>query len=143
MAVGALEPRFFQALIQGLSLAGDMLFEKREDRSNWPAIQKIFQDRFLQKTRDDCAKAFHDTDACCTPVLEQSELEANGYEQRIPISLSASAGHPIDPESAWMSNGLAPGHLGEERLTAWTGWKKGINYRLEDGGLVKNLMAKL
>ena len=139
MAVGALEPKFFAELVKLLGLEVSQSF----DRSAWPAIQKGFQQRFLQKTRREWEEVFLGKDACCTPVLTQAELEQQDYEQRPAVHLTGSPGIPIPNESAWESTGLAPGSGGEETLQKWMGWRNGRDYVFEDGGLVQLTTAKL
>jgi alpha-methylacyl-CoA racemase len=43
MAVGAIEPQFYDQLVKLLGLAG---LPDRDDRSNWPAIRERFAARF-------------------------------------------------------------------------------------------------
>src|SRR5262249_41772792 len=68
VAVGALEPQFYAALLAGLGLDGEDL-PAQLDRSGWPALRARFTEVFLTKTRDEWAEAFAGTDACVTPVL--------------------------------------------------------------------------
>ena len=139
MAVGALEPQFFVQLVEGLGLVVSQTF----DRTAWPDMKTMFQQRFLQKTRPQWEEVFLGKDACCTPVLTQAELEQQGYEQRSAVDLKYTPGLPIPKDNAWSSVGLSPGTGGEEILHAWMGWKRGKDYGLEDGGLVKTVSSKL
>ena len=139
MAVGALEPQFFVKLVEGLELEATQTF----DRTAWPGMKTTFQQRFLQKTRSQWEKVFLGKDACCTPVLTQAELEQQGYEQRPAVELKYTPSLPIPKDSAWNSVGLSPGIGGEKILQAWMGWKRGKDYELEDGGLVKTVSSKL
>lgn len=143
MAVGALEPQFFKELVQGLSLKETFTLENRYDRRMWASMKKAFQHRFLQKTRQEWEQIFDGTDACCTPVLTQGELEADAYEQRPAVGLSRTPGREIPQREAWESVGLAPGQGGEELLTAWLGWQRGKDYKGQNGGLVTIENAKL
>ncbi len=142
MAVGALEPKFFAELLQGLDI-GEELLHRREDRNIWPEMRSDFQRRFRQKTRTEWESIFNRKDACCTPVLTQIELQGKGYEQRLPVNLSGSPGYQISPQDAWESKGLAPGVGGEALLESWIGWKRNKNFVVERGGLVKIDAAKL
>ena len=143
MAVGALEPKFFEALIHQLNLEGDFNLENRHDRSNWASMKEAFRRRFLQKTRGEWERVFDGTDACCTPVLTQAELEANSYEQRPAVGLSETPSLDTASHNAWKSEGLAPGQGGEEILQSWLAWKRNREYKLEKGGLVQINTAKL
>lgn len=142
MAVGALEPKFTHELLRGLDFGEDVL-GLASDRQAWPGMRSKFQQRFLQKTRPEWEEIFQGKDACCTPVIEQAELFANGYEQRLPIHLLRSPGHSIPPQEAWESKGLAPGTGGEALLESWTGWKGGKHYKVTQGGLTKIHASKL
>ena len=142
MAVGALEPQFFRELIEGLQL--DMgLNLIRNDRSTWAAMKGTFTRRFKQRTRHEWEQVFAGKDACCTPVLSQTELEQQDYEQRPAVGLTSSPGHEIPQQEAWSSQGLSPGLGGEEVLESWTGLKRSRDYKVEGGGLVKIEPAKL
>lgn len=75
VAVGALEPQFYRALVDGLDLserfaAADI---SQEDLSSWPAMRQAFTDTFATRTRDEWAAHFEATDACVAPVLTLRE----------------------------------------------------------------------
>lgn len=137
MAVGALEPKFYRELVRCLDLERTLPFDKQYDRGSWASIKAAFVQRFLQNTRKEWERVFDGTDACCAPVLAQSELERMGYEQRPAVSLSETPSLDVSKTDAWESKGLAPGNGGEELLFSWLGWKLGRDYKLDTGGLVK------
>ena len=106
---------------------------------------------FKQKTRADWEKIFDGTDACVTPVLEQAELEKNGFDQRPIVTLRNSPGLALADGDAdtrppatgqgmgvegegWTPAGLRPSEGGEEVLGKWMGWIKGRHYRVHEGG---------
>lgn len=72
VAVGALEPQFYAALLAGLGLDGKDL-PAQQDRSGWPALRARFTEAFLTRTRDEWTETFAGTDACVTPVLDFDE----------------------------------------------------------------------
>ncbi|TDB98174.1 CaiB/BaiF CoA-transferase family protein, partial [Actinomadura sp. 7K534] len=76
VAVGAIEPQFYAALLEGLGLA-DAELPAQNDRERWPELKAALAAVFATRTRDDWAKTFADTDACVTPVL--SFAEAPGH----------------------------------------------------------------
>ncbi|KAG9966158.1 CoA-transferase family III, partial [Aureobasidium melanogenum] len=154
MAVGALEPQFFAQLLKGLGINPSDLSGPREDRNTWPALRRLFTETFKSKSRAEWEKIFDNTDACCTPVLAQDELEESGYDQRPIVTLKESPGKAIAGGDAdkrpacqgqgigvegngWESEGLAPGVGGEEVLARWMGWSRGRHYDVVDGGLVR------
>lgn len=142
MAVAALESKFHHELLRYLDLGEEALCLE-SDRKAWPGIKLKLQQRFLQKTRPEWEEIFIGKDACCTPVIEQAELVAKGYEQRLPIHLLRSPGHTIPQQEAWNSEGLAPGVGGEALLETWTGWKRGKHYNVKQGGLAKIHASRL
>jgi alpha-methylacyl-CoA racemase len=78
VAVGALEPQFYAALVDGLGLAGEDLPEQL-DRVGWPRLRAAFTDAFAGRSRDEWAAAFDGTDACVTPVLEPDEVAGHPH----------------------------------------------------------------
>ncbi|MFD9194939.1 CaiB/BaiF CoA transferase family protein [Streptomyces phaeochromogenes] len=78
LAVGAIEPRFYQALLTGLGLEPAELPDQH-DRSGWPRMKKVFAARFATRTRDDWAAAFDRTEACVTPVLTLAEAQQHPH----------------------------------------------------------------
>jgi alpha-methylacyl-CoA racemase len=73
VAVGALEPAFFAALVAGLGLTGEVTLDRQGDPSYWPHLRTLFADTFATRTRDEWATRFAGTDACVTPVLDLAE----------------------------------------------------------------------
>jgi alpha-methylacyl-CoA racemase len=76
MAVGALEPRFYAALLAGLGLPDA---PDRGDRANWPELRALFTARFKDKTRDEWAEVFGGSEACTEPVLSLREAAADPH----------------------------------------------------------------
>jgi alpha-methylacyl-CoA racemase len=73
VAVGALEPQFYDELLAGLRLDPAELPE-RADTRNWPALRAVFAKAFSARTRDEWVAVFAGTDACVTPVLTFTEV---------------------------------------------------------------------
>ncbi len=78
MAVGAIEPQFFAALVAGLSLTLDALPEQF-DRSQWPVLRQHFAAVFRTKTREEWTTIFEPVDACVTPVLSPREAARHRF----------------------------------------------------------------
>jgi len=78
VAVGAIEPRFYGQLLEGLGLAGEEL-PGQLDKAGWPRLRERFAQVFATATRDEWAQRFSATDACVTPVL--TFAEAVSYPQ--------------------------------------------------------------
>ncbi|MEO1000141.1 MAG: CaiB/BaiF CoA-transferase family protein [Pseudomonadota bacterium] len=77
VAVGAIEPQFYAALLAGLDLTDDPRFARQQDRAAWPAMAEGFAAAFAARTRDDWADRFAGTDACVAPVLSADEAAAH------------------------------------------------------------------
>ena len=78
VAVGALEPQFYAALLAGLGLARAGLPDQY-DRSGWPVLRERFTAAFAQRSRDEWAQVFAGTDACVAPVLGLGEAPAHPH----------------------------------------------------------------
>ncbi len=72
IAVGAIEPQFYAALIRGLGLELGP-FEPQHDRSQWAQRKQRLADSFATRTRDEWCAVFDGTDACVDPVLDIAE----------------------------------------------------------------------
>ncbi len=72
VAVGALEPQFFAALLEGLGLVPDDM-PPQYDRARWPEMRERFAALFRTQTRAEWAETFAGTDACVAPVNTLSE----------------------------------------------------------------------
>jgi alpha-methylacyl-CoA racemase len=72
VAVGALEPQFYAALLLGLGLA-DAGLPAQHDRAGWPVLRERFATTFASRTRDEWEQVFAGTDACVSPVLSMAE----------------------------------------------------------------------
>jgi alpha-methylacyl-CoA racemase len=94
VAVGALEPRFYAALLSGLGLAPSEA--PQFPTTGWPALEATFTARFATRTRDDWAAHFEGTEACVTPVLSFAEA-ADHPHNRARQTLSGS---PVQPSPA-------------------------------------------
>ena len=157
VAVGCLEPQFYAAFLQGLGLSAHNI-PPREDPSRWPQLKTIFSSRFRSRSRSEWEMVFDSTDACVTPILTYSELKERDFKIRPAVHLSQSPGlevsskgnsksvneEPGNPRSqtpnakdgAYQGHGLIPGDGGENILREWTGWTKGKQYDIVDGGSV-------
>jgi alpha-methylacyl-CoA racemase len=113
LAVGAIEPQFFAALLNGLGLSPDQVPGQLEIGS-YQQMYDVFAQRFASRTRDEWTDVFAGTDACVTPVLTWSEaatndhlnarstvITAHGVEQAAPAPrFSRTPGGPVGPPPA-------------------------------------------
>jgi alpha-methylacyl-CoA racemase len=78
VAVGALEPQFYAALLHGLGLRAAEL-PAQFDQSGWPVLRRRFTEVFATRSRDEWVAVFEGTDACVTPVLSFAEVPAHPH----------------------------------------------------------------
>jgi alpha-methylacyl-CoA racemase len=78
VAVGALEPQFYAALLDGLGLA-DADLPGQHDRARWPELRERFAAAFASRSRDEWAETFAGTDACVSPVLSLAEAPVHAH----------------------------------------------------------------
>ncbi len=124
MSVGALEPQFYVALLEGLGLTETA--PDRGDLAQWPALREVLAARFKQKTQAEWTEIFDGTDACVAPVLPLSEaaghphLEARGtYVDRDGILQPAPAPRFSRTAATLTTGPSVPGGHTVEALTAW------------------------
>jgi alpha-methylacyl-CoA racemase len=79
VSVGAIEPRFYAALLDGLGLAAADL-PAQLDRARWPDLHALFAARFAEHPRDHWERVFTGTDACVTPVLTPEEATVHPHQ---------------------------------------------------------------
>lgn len=136
VAVGALEPQFFAALLAGLGLSPEEV-GAQNDRERWPAMRELFNARFKTRTRDEWADHFDGTDACVAPVLSMSEaadhphnsdrgtfLEVEGVSQPAPAPRFSKTparidrgppGPGADTDAVLSAAGFSDGEIGRLR----------------------------
>ncbi|MGM7647516.1 CaiB/BaiF CoA transferase family protein [Nocardia sp. JW2] len=78
MAVGAIEPQFYEQLLAGLGIDPEGL-PQQLDPDGQEQLRKLFTEKFKSKTRDEWAAVFEGTDACTTPVLTFTEATRNEH----------------------------------------------------------------
>lgn len=85
VAVGCLEPQFFQIFVELITDATDDLperddmFDMYANRERWQELQSHLGRVFEMRTRDEWAETFEGTDACVTPVLSIREAERDPH----------------------------------------------------------------
>lgn len=91
VAVGALEPQFFAALLAGLGIADEGW--DQADRAGWPALAERLAGIFATRTRDDWTRHFSNGEACVTPVLDPWEAPNHTHHR----TRSTYGGEPVQP----------------------------------------------
>lgn len=73
VAVGAIEPKFYAHLVDGMGIDKASLPEQYDSR-RWPEMISRFAEIFKSRPRDYWTAIFAGKDACVTPVLELDEV---------------------------------------------------------------------
>ncbi|MEV6177495.1 CaiB/BaiF CoA-transferase family protein [Streptomyces sp. NPDC052015] len=71
MAVGALEPQFYDEFVRLLDL--EDFADARRDWTRWGDLREAVAARFKSRTRQEWTAVFEDSDACVAPVLSLRE----------------------------------------------------------------------
>jgi alpha-methylacyl-CoA racemase len=121
VAVGAIEAKFYAALLEGLGLAVDDL-PAQMDRERWPEVKERFVAIFATKTRDEWEQTFDGLDACVTPVLSPREAATHPFNTaRDVFSLDgATQPRPAPRFSA------TPGSISQPPRAAGAGTREGL-----------------
>lgn len=69
----ALEPQFYQELLERLGLTDNPTFANQWDIPNWPQGKAEMAELFASKTRDEWCELLEGTDVCFGPVLNFTE----------------------------------------------------------------------
>ena len=80
VAVGAIEPAFYAALLAGLDL--DAQDWPQHDVGRWPALRSRLEELFAAEPRDHWEATFAGTAACVSPVLDLEEAAAHPHNAR-------------------------------------------------------------
>jgi alpha-methylacyl-CoA racemase len=125
LSVGAIEPKFYANLLEGLGLAGDDLPDQN-DAAAWPALKARFAAIFATKSRDEWVAVFADDDNCVTPVLRfgdvihDEHLRARGTYVEIDGVLQPTPQPRFDRTPATLGRPpAAPGEHTDEVLGEW------------------------
>ena len=139
MAVGALEPGFYDAFVRGLGLDDERLPD-RNDPANWSTLAERFSVVFAERSQAAWCEVFDGTDACVTPVLSISEVSDHPHNRERGL-IEETGQHPrvvVTPrmgyerrsrDEASVSDTLVAAGLGfeeakrleGERLAYWVG----------------------
>lgn len=136
MAVGALEPQFYDELIRLLGVDAP----DRYDLANWPALQKLLTETFAQRTQAEWTEIFDGTDACVSPVLRPAAdhphlvargtfVDKDGVRQPAPAPRFSRTPTHLDQPPA------RPGQHTREALADWG--VTGIDALLDSGAAVQ------
>jgi alpha-methylacyl-CoA racemase len=80
VAVGAIEPKFYAALLDRMGLGGADL-PAQDDRERWPDLKRRFAEVFRAKTRGEWTEIMAGSDACFAPVLSLAEASEHPHNR--------------------------------------------------------------
>jgi alpha-methylacyl-CoA racemase len=124
MAVGALEPQFYDELLDRLGVPPDEA--DRTDPSTWPALRRRLAEAFASRTRAEWTEVFAGSDACVAPVLSMAEaghdehLTARGtFTERDGVVQPAPAPRFSRTPAELTRRPPSPGEHTDEVLAEW------------------------
>jgi alpha-methylacyl-CoA racemase len=79
IALGAIEPKFYDQLLAKLGLAADPEMYPQLDKARWPAQRRKIAAVVAQRTRDDWCRLLEGSDVCFAPVLSMQEALAHPH----------------------------------------------------------------
>jgi alpha-methylacyl-CoA racemase len=136
MAVGALEPKFYEELVRLLGIEAP----DRYDATNWPELRKGLTEAFARRTQAEWTEVFDGSDACVSPVLPLGAdhphlvaraifTEKDGVRQPAPAPrFSRTPGELGEP----------PARPGQHTRAALTEWGvTGVDELLDSGAAVQ------
>ncbi|MGH3355377.1 MAG: CaiB/BaiF CoA transferase family protein [Nocardioidaceae bacterium] len=123
MAVGALEPQFYDVFVAHLGVDD---LPDRDDIVQWPELRKRIAQRFSEKTQAEWTEIFDGTDACVAPVLTFSEAARsphlaarNTYVEHHGVAQPAPAPRFSRTPATLGSPPVAAGQQSRSALLAW------------------------
>lgn len=121
IAIAAIEPQFFRAMMQGIGL--DPADWDQADRSRWPALAEEIAAVVARHPRDHWAGVFDGTDACVAPVLNMAEAPLHPHNRTRGAFLESPSQPAPAPRFAVTAARIAVGERTDARtvLHRWAG----------------------
>lgn len=142
VAVGALEPQFYRALMDGLGLQDEDVAANQWDTARWPEFRARLAEIFATRTRDEWAADLEPTDACVAAILDMDEAHAHPHNaargtfvEAFGVRQPAPAPRFSRTPGATPTRPPAPGQDSTEALVAW-GVDPGRVEKLREAGVV-------
>jgi alpha-methylacyl-CoA racemase len=98
LSVGAIEPKFYAELADGLGLSAVLPPSAQHDRAEWPRQRALIAATVAGRTRDEWVAAFAGRDACVAPVLAPDEALTHPHVAARRVF--TDAGGLVHPEPA-------------------------------------------
>lgn len=81
VAIGAIEPQFYQLLIKLCGVEDQAIFQEQMNRDLWPEQKAAWATLFQTKTQAQWCDILEGTDACFSPVLDFNEAASYSHHQ--------------------------------------------------------------
>lgn len=108
VAVGALEPPFYAALLRLLNLTGDPVFADQHDREAWPEMRTVLARTFAGRTRQEWCTRLEGTDACFAPVLDLDEAPHHPHNRARGVFVDVDGTMQPGPAPRFSRTSCAP-----------------------------------
>jgi alpha-methylacyl-CoA racemase len=125
LAIGALEPQFYDALVEGLGI-GDRAPD-RDDPANHPALRELIGSTVRGRTLAEWTAVFDGTDACVAPVLPLSKAVRHPHLVARSVYVDRGTGPEPAPaprfsRTAATLSSPPPAVAGQDTREALTAW---------------------
>ena len=138
VAVACLEPQFFAEFARLLPLEGE-LATRQYDTSIWAQMREAIAGRLAERSRDEWAELFAETDACVAPVLSLQEAPDHAHNRARQTHVQAgplTRPAPAPRFSRTSSQHAKEPSLDQARTLAVFGLEAGEIEQLEAAGIV-------
>lgn len=112
VSVGALEPQFFELLLDKLGLSGFTITDQY-DRTRWPELRRALETAFRGRSRSSWEDLFAGCDACVWPVLTMADALTHPLNEARGVF--ADVGGVSQPSPAPRFSRSVPGSLRADR----------------------------
>jgi len=79
LAIGAIEPKFYAAVLAGLGLTDRADLPGQNDASGWPMMKALFAEIIAARTLAEWTEVFAGAESCVSPVLELEDALADEH----------------------------------------------------------------
>ncbi len=125
LAVGALEPQFYDALVAGLGIADAA--PDRDDPAHHDDLRRLITDAVRSRSQAEWVEVFDGTDACVAPVLPMAEAFRHPHLLARGTFVERDGAHEPAPAPRFSRTTptlttpppVAPGQDTREALSAW------------------------
>ncbi|SUA63091.1 CaiB/BaiF CoA transferase family protein [Oligella urethralis] len=81
IAIGAIEPQFYQLLVELCGVQDLAIFQEQMNKALWPQQKQAWAELFATKTQAQWCEILEGTDACFSPVLDFNEAVHYAHHQ--------------------------------------------------------------